>query len=227
MLCSHLAPVCIEDIMIYDEESDRHVHIPFDQALFATTYGADGGGVVGDLFKWSRAAEKPHSGGPSDTDWGRYDRSCEARLRKMIGDEVAPFKDNPANMTKYTENGALKTRAVAVLDDEGNATAETRNVPYLPTAADLQALGEAAHTVTTATEKREAALACASAALFLCRNGIWCPVEIVVCRPFIEHLMLSAIVTVAGRDTGATLFGPAGVSLHSLASHCPSMLLAI
>lgn len=31
----------------------------------------------------------------------------------------------------------------------------------------------------------------------------------VVCRPFIEHLMHSAVVMVAGRETGATLFGPA------------------
>ena len=35
------------------------------------------------------------------------------------------------------------------------------------------------------------------------------PVYIVVARPFIEHLMHSAVVAVAGRDTGATLFGPA------------------
>ena len=32
---------------------------------------------------------------------------------------------------------------------------------------------------------------------------------IVIARPFIEHLMMSGIMTVAGRDTGATLFGPA------------------
>lgn len=34
--------------------------------------------------------------------------------------------------------------------------------------------------------------------------------DVVVCvaRPFIEHSMLSAILTVAGADTGATLFGP-------------------
>lgn len=35
--------------------------------------------------------------------------------------------------------------------------------------------------------------------------------EIVVARPFIEHLMMSAVLTVAGRDTGATLYGPAGM----------------
>ena len=34
-------------------------------------------------------------------------------------------------------------------------------------------------------------------------------VRIVVARPFIEHLMHNAVLTVAGRDTGATLFGPA------------------
>jgi|SaaInlV_125m_DNA_1040241.scaffolds.fasta_scaffold21939_2 hypothetical protein len=40
-------------------------------------------------------------------------------------------------------------------------------------------------------------------------KGCWVPLEICIARPFIEHLMLSAIVAVAGRDTGATLFGPA------------------
>jgi len=40
-------------------------------------------------------------------------------------------------------------------------------------------------------------------------KGCWVPIEICIARPFIEHLMLSAIVAVAGRDTGATLFGPA------------------
>jgi len=38
-------------------------------------------------------------------------------------------------------------------------------------------------------------------------------VSIMICRPFIEHLMSSAILTVGGRDTGATLFGPAGTRL--------------
>ena len=38
--------------------------------------------------------------------------------------------------------------------------------------------------------------------------------RIVVVRPFIEHLMHSVILCVSGRDTGATLFGPAGT--HSI-----------
>ena len=34
-------------------------------------------------------------------------------------------------------------------------------------------------------------------------------VRIIVARPFIEHLMHSVVMAVSGRDTGATLFGPA------------------
>ena len=41
-------------------------------------------------------------------------------------------------------------------------------------------------------------------------GGKWMPIGIVLARPFIEHLMMSAVMAVAGRDTGATLFGPAG-----------------
>ena len=39
-------------------------------------------------------------------------------------------------------------------------------------------------------------------------KGVWLPIEIVIARPFIEHLAMSAIMCVSGRDTGATLFGP-------------------
>ena len=40
-------------------------------------------------------------------------------------------------------------------------------------------------------------------------------VRIVVARPFIEHLMHNVIMTVSGRDTGATLFGPADMQLSA------------
>lgn len=40
-------------------------------------------------------------------------------------------------------------------------------------------------------------------------------IRIVVARPFIEHLMHNVILTVAGRDTGATLFGPADMQLSA------------
>jgi len=45
--------------------------------------------------------------------------------------------------------------------------------------------------------------------------GVYVPVCIVLARPFIEHLMLSAVATVSGRDTGSTLFGPADMQLSA------------
>lgn len=40
-------------------------------------------------------------------------------------------------------------------------------------------------------------------------------VRIIVARPFIEHTMHNVIMCVAGRDTGATLFGPADMQLSA------------
>ena len=47
------------------------------------------------------------------------------------------------------------------------------------------------------------------------KAGVWVPICITIVRPFIEHLMMSTVCTVSGRDTGATLFGPAGKRLNT------------
>lgn len=41
------------------------------------------------------------------------------------------------------------------------------------------------------------------------------PIYIVIARPFIEHLMHSAVIAVGGKDTGATLFGPADMQISA------------
>ena len=38
---------------------------------------------------------------------------------------------------------------------------------------------------------------------------------VILARPFIEHAMLSAILTVSGQDTGATLFGPSDMQISA------------
>ena len=47
------------------------------------------------------------------------------------------------------------------------------------------------------------------------KAGVWLPVCITIVRPFIEHLMMSTVCTVSGRDTGATLFGPADMQISA------------
>ena len=46
-------------------------------------------------------------------------------------------------------------------------------------------------------------------------KGTWMAVSLVIARPFIEHRMMSAIMAVAGSDTGATLFGPADMQISA------------
>ena len=47
------------------------------------------------------------------------------------------------------------------------------------------------------------------------KKGVWMPVSLVIARPFIEHRMMSAVLAVAGTDTGATLFGPADMQISA------------
>ena len=51
--------------------------------------------------------------------------------------------------------------------------------------------------------------------VLLIECGVWVPLHLVIARPFIEHHMLSAIMVVAGKDTGATLFGPADMQISA------------
>ena len=120
------------DIVIYDEEMDRHVHITAREALRAAMHG------------------KTHMQGPT----GGF------------------FGDRDFLSKKYTEAGIAEMTLVKKAD--GSPT-------------NLNA-DEIAAAITA---------------------GQWHPVEIIIARPFIEHLMMSAVIAVAGRDTGATLFGPA------------------
>ena len=46
-------------------------------------------------------------------------------------------------------------------------------------------------------------------------SGEWLEMSLVIARPFIEHRMMSAVLAVAGRDTGATLFGPADMQISA------------
>jgi hypothetical protein len=124
------------DIVIYDEEQDKHVHITVREALRAAMHGstANQGPVDGGFF------------GNQDT--GTI-KSAIAAAKKIAGDD---------GMASAVPNGA---------DVDADTIAD------------------------------------------MVGNGIWMPLEIIIARPFIEHLMMSAIMAVSGRDTGATLFGPA------------------
>lgn len=121
------------DLLIYDEESDRHVKITYEKALESTglltaapTFGVKAGTIDGGTLL---------TGGVSLTTWA----------------------DNASKLSKANLSGAK---------------------------ADIDEVA-----------------------------GLDAP--IVIARPFIEHAMLSAVLTVSGGDTGATIFGPSDMQVSA------------
>jgi hypothetical protein len=153
------------DIMIFDEESDRHVHISFEQAMYATCFG---NGVDADIFKLAG-----------------MDGEALAKCNK--GSDFIPTK-MPLPTTATWTKGTLGTKLKQVASDAITTQADVSEDPAVKKAAWILVRDTLINAV---------------------KAGAWVPVEIVICRPFIEHLTLSAVVTVAGSETGATLFGPA------------------
>lgn len=137
------------DILIYDEESDRHIRVTWEDAMKACCVAVAGTGsavTAGDLA----ATGLGLAAGTFGTD---------ATAAAALGSGVAGYDVGGET------SAAWLTKALAW--NVANKS-DTAAAPALSTA-----------------------------------------VYIVVARPFIEHLMHSAVVAVAGRDTGATLFGPA------------------
>lgn len=132
-------PSHMYDIIIYDEEQDKHVHITIQEALKAAMHGQSSVTPAGDAK--AAAGEMAFFG----------NAAYQERVRAGKGENV------PAG------------NATTILD------------------AMLPAGGPAK----------------------------WMPVEVIIARPFIEHLMMSAVMTVSGRDTGATLFGPADMQISA------------
>ena len=121
------------DLLVYDEESDRHVRITWEDALEAT--------LCNDAQGFYNSA--------SDTDMSDGNQNTT---------KLSDWKDMADEWSAYNKGG----------------------VDYKTAAGE---------------------------------NGKNLECRIIVARPFIEHLMHNAVLTVAGRDTGATLFGPADMQL--------------
>jgi hypothetical protein len=163
-------PANYMDIVIYDEEMDKHTHITFEQALYACCVddAANGG---------AQALNICH----------RFFGGDETFSRNLI---IAAYgvNDLAALIVAHTVTGNGGT---------GPAHADARTAIQEFVTAPGGAGANAANYFT-------------KAGLANCvRKGVWLPICITVARPFIEHLAMSCVMTVSGRDTGATLFGPA------------------
>ncbi len=126
------------DLMIYDEESDKHVRITWWDALEATMAGD-----LGDANETPISVSMGHKGSMRLSTW------------KDAAEKIAMFSSGTKKDRKSPPDTAIEWSSLNL------------------------------------------------------------DIRIVIARPFIEHLMHNAILAVAGRETGATLFGPADMQLSA------------
>jgi hypothetical protein len=139
------------DILIYDEESDRHVRVTWGQALDACCINT-----------------------PEDT------------TRGIAG----------ANVKMSHPTTGLKG-----MDPNSDAARNYTGTSF-PAQASLETWRSKAENIRTFNNGGD-----------INYGDLDTDIRIVIARPFIEHLMHSVIMAVSGRDTGATLFGPADMQL--------------
>jgi hypothetical protein len=165
------------DILIYDEESDRHVRITWGQAVEACCIAA-GPGTAGKINGAAVRMSHPTTG-PQGMDNG----GAQGRDYARDGGQLPNQLSLAAWLTKAKVIQSFNEQRIV----EGSGQAATATYGQIDT-----------------------------------------DIRIVIARPFIEHLMHSVIMAVSGRDTGATLFGPADMQLSAntqvktIEGHCKS-----
>ena len=194
------------DLLIFDEESDKHVRISWEDAMYACCIqqaAVEGRGEVADA-DLERRYEIPPAEPPEEAlaDAARRaqqeapEGSTQEQIQALLNVAAAQLR------TQFAENrarGLARARA-AVLAAQGepaqaDGIAGTTPLTGGGDAADWLAAAKAINQYNKGEDVEWEALD------HNCR--------IILARPFIEHLMHSAVLCVAGRDTGATLFGPA------------------
>ena len=156
------------DIMLFDEEGDRHVIISWELALQATMCTDDYAGSKTGKIGGSDAANVTLDGVTMKGKTSVFAWSVLAGLWSTWNTSTKPDVDKATFKDRLDE---LKTNH---LSDYGGVT--------VPASADELATKEQQYRLLTQFPMP----------------------MIVICRPFLEHLMHSCILTVAGRDTGAT-----------------------
>jgi hypothetical protein len=200
------------DIVVFDEESDRHVIIPWEDAIaasFCTLNGPANGMAAVSMSAVVKtgagltapAAARYLAGAIAGAGGGALPNFTPAGNANPTADLYACEWRDLANcwriIAKYgvdhnfgTTAGAFPlTDAECILATGGDGT-----------------IGNDKFTISNRFRGRDM-----QAFMEVPEFRVYC----VVARPFIEHMMMSAIMTVSGRDTGAMLFGPSDMQISA------------
>lgn len=176
------------DVLLYDEESDRHVRITWESALEACCIG----------------------GLPLTTPIGSAYKDI---LPKNLSDALAAATAaaNVAAVTAaeeaidaYYSPKRLKDALLAATGDTAATTAVKKAMSDYPRTLTVEKWKDTADEWSALNKNWDKTKA----------DNLK-PVCIVIARPFIEHAMLSAVLTVSGGDTGATIFGPSDMQISA------------
>jgi hypothetical protein len=218
--------------MVYDEEQDMHVMLPFAEAMHATCYGSSPDLAEADVFGITKLtaalvnkmlAHAEAIGADAATAAMALTTlfvRCGAPLtlvgaeRGVRAERTATSSGSEPGLASFRSGAARSSGFGSLGRTDGDEDAGAYEAP------DGRVVDAKIDDKDGATAARKARCAdVATAIAFAVAAGVWVPVEIVIARPFIQHLMLSAIVAVAGSKTGATLFGPAD-SAPPASMHC-------
>jgi len=220
-----------QDIVIFDEEADRHVVIPWEDAVEATfahfTNASTAVGPASDKLVQTGGALA--TAGTKSAAWIAATAYRQTRTwdRPAGGYAIAPFE---AGMNSLA--GAVATSTAGLTVADWRALANCWHY--------INRNGTEGVTVTTINGAGDAYIetpGCFPTTQFELNGDLNDPfhipfefrggsiqdfmqisefrINLVVARPFIEHVMHSAVMTVSGRDTGAMLFGPSDMQISA------------
>ena len=211
------------DILIFDESKDRLSNVSFKEAMKHAMPWETKNESNFDMFdpeSWKRL-ELSYESADLRLAYEKKSRDDDAKLEGKCKDNDVRKKDEDKK-TRAKEldnifNAALVT-ASAETDKAKKLVAERNAISARDTdreKAGIPARGCFACPPAVRKELWTNSVDDYDWLVELVSFGIWVPFSIIVARPFIEHSMLSAVMTVAGSDTGNTLFGPADMQLSA------------
>ena len=181
------------DLLIYDEESDKHVRISWNDAMYACCVNQEA----------VEAVEEEEEEGEPDLEEIRAaaiaaaaEAGADEERQAALG-RLAVARAEVA----YADGGVRRPGRPAVAGQDGGISQNTA----LKGGGNAGDWLEAAELINRYNEGDER----------VPWENLDPNCRIILARPFIEHLMHSAVLCVAGRDTGATLFGPADMQLSA------------
>ena len=207
-------PLHYMDIFIYDEKCDRLQLITCEEAMkYALPLRRDeqvkyNDGKVAEMKRAEGCSVFQGCDGTSGSRKHAYDAGVAGSKDPLaLKDNLDPLDQKRIGNSIPADNAIMNERFIranmSAVDKDGNDI------------ADGATLAKKIKDMFVDGKTFNYSWNCFQLVVAATKVGIWMPLQITISRPFIEHSMYSAIAAVAGKATGATLFGHADMQISS------------